>query len=640
MMELLAPAGTPEAFKVAVAAGADAVYLGGSRFGARHFAGNFTDSDLEEAVSYAHLRGVKVYVTVNILVHDYELPEVLEYLLFLSSLGIDAVLIQDLGVLSLAQKLFSHLSGFPALHASTQMAVHNREGAEFARKQGCVRIVLARELPTREVSDIADSLRDQGCEIEIFGHGALCYGYSGQCLLSAVIGGRSGNRGMCAQPCRKPYSLVMGKRDTYGRMSNPRSLSLTDHYLLSTRDLSIYPVMKSIASLPIAAIKIEGRMRSPQYVATTVSIYRRALDAIKAGTFSPVSDDEIDLAIAFSRGFTAGYLNGESYLTVMGRDQPGRRGLLVGTVTGFTPDGLMILDPYCNLVPERGDGLVCLGRTGDQGFVLRHDSRIQKKKLYLNSGVSCHVGDQVYLTSRKRNSQVLDHLTQDPDQRFYGSIALALTVTISTDGSVDVSGSLEPRSGMSLPLSYRSEAQLSPARSRPLRTEQIRDALQKMGGTLFSLRHLEIICPDNLFAPVSVLNGIRREILSVAEHIIIESFRPAPEVLAGLQDTVETCRAMVTTRKVSSSNHHDPMHLIVLVSDTESAIAALSAGALRVYIEWYPHQDQESDTRILDEIRTLVLLAPNRSEQVGIKIPKILHRSEMDRVMAAVPEIC
>ncbi len=202
--ELLAPAGSPEAFRAAVAAGADAVYLSGKRFGARKFAPNFTDDEIKEAVDYAHRRDVRVYVTINTLIHDRELKGIAEYLIWLYSTGADAVLVQDTGVAALAREIVPSLP----LHASTQMTIHSTDGVRWAAEQGFSRVVLARELTLEEITLIGQETAGSGIGLEVFAHGALCYCYSGQCLLSSVIGGRSGNRGMCAQPCRKPYTMV------------------------------------------------------------------------------------------------------------------------------------------------------------------------------------------------------------------------------------------------------------------------------------------------------------------------------------------------------------------------------------------------------------------------------------------------
>ena len=249
--ELLAPAGSPEAFRAAVAAGADAVYLSGKRFGARKFAQNFTDEEIEEAINFAHSRDVCVYVTINTLIHDRELAHIGKYLLWLYSIGVDAVLIQDSGVAALAGRIVPELP----LHASTQMTIHNSGGVLWAARQGFSRVVLARELSLDDITRIARETAGSGIGLEVFAHGALCYCYSGQCLFSSVIGGRSGNRGMCAQPCRKPYSLVTGQPDALGRPTRLRDLALPDRFLLSPKDLCTLENLRELVDSPGNVVK-------------------------------------------------------------------------------------------------------------------------------------------------------------------------------------------------------------------------------------------------------------------------------------------------------------------------------------------------------------------------------------------------
>ncbi|MFH0966281.1 MAG: U32 family peptidase, partial [Methanobacteriota archaeon] len=624
--ELLAPAGSPDALYAAIAAGADAVYLGGRKFGARHFASNFDDSLLVESVSYAHLRGVKVYLTVNTLIHDTEIPELADYLLFLFSIGVDAILIQDIGVLSLARELYSELKSAPALHASTQMAIHNREGAVYAVQQGCKRVVLARELPIPEVRDISIALHDHAAEIEIFTHGALCYAYSGQCLLSAIIGGRSGNRGMCAQPCRKPYDMIRGRRDQYGRIMEGKSLHLNDEYLLSTHDLSIYPVLKEILSLPIAALKIEGRMRSPSYVATVTDIYRRAIDAIQMGIFLPTHQEETDLILAFSRGFTTGYLNQEESHRVMGRDCSGRRGILIGTVKEMTYRGV-IVQPAGDVIPEHGDGMVCITGIDEQGFVLHRDALMRGTVMELETNARCNQGDQIYLTARGRTTKDGESLMQDPDRRYSGSILLDVRVIIDPEGGILISGEARTRAGIQISYSFSPKEKFIPARSRPLTIHQIAESMRKTGGTLFSIQKIEITCPDGFFAPISMLNGIRRELLDHIKTQILNVRLPSFDDVA-----------IVSERKnkylVDNYDHSEKKlipgskpDLIGLVSDIRSLQASLASKSNLVYIEWYPDSSEKEDSNLwLDSLLRWIHDNPNFREQVGIKLPKIMRR--------------
>lgn len=296
-MELLAPAGSMEALRAAVCNGADAVYLGADTFNARMNARNFSAADLQEAVVYCHVRGVKVHLTLNTLVLDREMPRAAELIRLAASCGVDAFIVQDLGVVSLCRQLAPDVP----IHASTQMSIHSLEGVMEAAALGCSRVVLARELPAEEIAHIC---KKSPVEIEVFVHGALCMCYSGQCYLSSVIGRRSGNRGQCAQPCRLPYG--------YGRFESTR-------YPLSLKDNCLAGELDELRRMGVASIKIEGRMKRPEYVAIVTCAYRTVLNG---GKLMP--SDLQELETAFSRqGFTDGYFRGQTGSDMFGRRQEG-----------------------------------------------------------------------------------------------------------------------------------------------------------------------------------------------------------------------------------------------------------------------------------------------------------------------------
>jgi len=296
-MELLAPAGSMEALRAAVCNGADAVYLGADTFNARINARNFSAADLQEAVVYCHVRGVKVHLTLNTLVLDREMPRAAELIRLAASCGVDAFIVQDLGVVSLCRQLAPDVP----IHASTQMSIHSLEGVLEAAALGCSRVVLARELPAEEIAHIC---KKSPVEIEVFVHGALCMCYSGQCYLSSVIGRRSGNRGQCAQPCRLPYG--------YGRFESTR-------YPLSLKDNCLAGELDELRRMGVASIKIEGRMKRPEYVAIVTRAYRTVLNG---GKLTP--SDLQELETAFSRqGFTDGYFRGQTGSDMFGRRQEG-----------------------------------------------------------------------------------------------------------------------------------------------------------------------------------------------------------------------------------------------------------------------------------------------------------------------------
>ena len=295
MLELLAPAGSMEALRAAVQNGADAVYLGYDTFNARMGAQNFSADELQEAVVYCHVRGVKVHLTLNTLVSDREMPQAADVIRTAAAFGVDAFIVQDLGVAALCREIAPSV----AIHASTQMSIHSLEGVQQAAELGVSRVVLARELPREEIAHIC---RRSPVEIEVFVHGALCMCYSGQCYLSSVIGRRSGNRGQCAQPCRLPYG--------YGRFEPSR-------YPLSLRDNCLIEYLDDLRRMGVASLKIEGRMKRPEYVAVVTKAYRAAIDG------KPVTDNDMEeLEAAFSRqGFTQGYYLGKKGVSMFGTRQ-------------------------------------------------------------------------------------------------------------------------------------------------------------------------------------------------------------------------------------------------------------------------------------------------------------------------------
>lgn len=376
-MELLSPAGSKDSLKAAIRGGADAVYLGGKQFGARRLAQNFTDSELKGAVRLAHDNGVKVLITVNTLVKQKELSAALSYLDYLNSIESDAVIVQDRGLIQLVR------DNFPIpIHASTQMGIHSPEGAIWAERQGIQRAILARELSFEQLGRIRKSVR---MGLEVFVHGALCYSVSGQCLFSSMLGGRSGNRGMCAQPCRKPYAL----RKERG-------------YLLSTADLFSVDSIPRLMDLGIDALKIEGRMRTPLYVYLATRAYAKAIEKAEEGDEVLITPRDRELLeVVFNRGFTQGYLSEEK---VMQSEYADSRGLLLGKAK-FQHGRSRILAG--NL--RKGDG-VTLYRLGVKkgGFEVRD---IEKEGDFSVISAPFKVDDGQYLVYKTRDAE-FDRIAQ------------------------------------------------------------------------------------------------------------------------------------------------------------------------------------------------------------------------------------
>ena len=328
MVELLAPAGSREALAAAVESGANAVYLAGNMFGARAYADNFDEEGLKEAIHFAHMRKVHVHVTVNTIVDDNELPGLKQYLRFLYEAGADAVLVQDLGAARIVREVVPELP----MHASTQMTVHNLDGVRALEALGFSRVVLSRELSLEAIRHICSEAK---AEIEVFVHGALCVCYSGQCLMSSMIGGRSGNRGRCAQPCRLPYTLV-------DENDNDLLAGSVGQYLLSPRDLKTIDLLPELLKAGVSSLKIEGRMKRPEYVATAVGCYRRAVDSWLQGDFQVQPQDSQALAQIFNRDFTTAYLEEKQGRNMMSDKRPNNRGLMLGRVLSYDVSNGMV----------------------------------------------------------------------------------------------------------------------------------------------------------------------------------------------------------------------------------------------------------------------------------------------------------
>ena len=409
MIELLSPVGDFECLQAAVQNGADAVYFGANLFSARAFASNFDDNALEQAIHYAKIRGVKTHLTLNTLIKNHELADAINLAQKAYHLGIDAIIVQDLG---LAKFLIDHFPGLQ-VHGSTQMSVHNLEGVLQLQKLGFSRVVLSRELHIKEIETIC---KNANIEIETFIHGALCISYSGQCLFSSMIGGRSGNRGKCAQPCRLPYELLED------------DICIDKGYLLSPRDLCGLEFLPQLIKAGVSSLKIEGRMKTPEYVATVTRIYRKYIDLVNQNQDFVIDEkDKKDLLQVFNRGgFSNGHLNTDSNQNLIYKDKPDNMGIYLGTISHFnanqghitfvTNDTLRVGDkirienkkhessPYTISELMSGKNNIKEAHTGDKITVGRMKGNIYSgNKIFKISdkALSSFVQNQIYLENRK-----------------------------------------------------------------------------------------------------------------------------------------------------------------------------------------------------------------------------------------------
>ena len=494
-IELLAPAGSMESIHAAVQMRADAVYIGGSKFSARAYAFNFDNENITRAVDYCHIYGVRVYVTLNTLVKDIEIKEVMEYVGFLYCVGVDALIVQDTGLIYLIRKNFPEFE----IHASTQMTVHNGEGALFLKNMGFNRIVLSRELSLKEIDYISNTLR---VETEVFVHGALCICYSGQCLMSSIIGGRSGNRGRCAQPCRLPYTLIDKNTNKQHKV-----------YILSPKDICTIDNLKDIVATGTSSLKIEGRMKKPEYVSGVVEIYRRELENIYNNTIQKLDADTKILTQLFNReGFSKAYLYGNTGKDMMAYRVPKNSGIPIGKVAS---------DLSVTLLEKVAlkDGIMFL----DDGFAI---SKI------IVSGIEvemAEIGDRVLLKPIKFKAgnllykisdyKLMNELSKSYSDEFGRKIELNLSLKFSVNEPLCISASYLGKN-----FNVLGDLVQAPI-NKPLDKERIIKNLSKTGETPFLINEVIFESFEDGFVPMAALNSIRRELIENIQNFIIGKYK-------------------------------------------------------------------------------------------------------------------
>ena len=545
IMELLAPAGTMENFMAALESGADAIYLGGKVFNARAHAANFGIDELREAVRLAHILDVSVYVTVNILIGDTELKDLEQYIKDLDSIGVDAIIVQDLAVAEIAKRVAPNIH----LHGSTQMTAATLDAVRFYESLGFTRVVLARELSLKEIQHICKHCK---AEIEVFVHGALCVCYSGQCLMSSFIGGRSGNRGACAQPCRLPYELL----DSKGESVLPKH----EAYLLSPKDLNYSEHMNELVAAGVTSFKVEGRMKKVSYVRQVIGTYREILDAA-----SIHENQRKALASGFNRGFSTAYLEdtvGRQMMTVVA---PNHQGKPIGE--SYTKKGevyLSLTEPI-----EQGSLVKILQSNGSVTYYTVDDEwTCVSDTLYKGRPAEGLAVGQLYLASTPKNtkSRGLQEFTRKYDMSVYLSVGsngetnyTELTAILDSGLSVTVTNEYVPAIANKVPTSL----------------EKVTEQLGRLGNTLFRLSYVDI--PDGPYMwPASVLNALRRDAVTTLETALITHH-------------VESWQALQVTGDVDydfKAQHelsYDTCPMIsARVDEIEGVKAAISGGAQKI----------------------------------------------------------
>lgn len=505
-IELLAPAGSYEALQAAVQNGANAIYLGGNDFSARAFATNFNRDELKQAVIYSHLRNVKIYVTVNTLYEDNQFENLKDYLLFLSSINVDALIIQDLGLMAYVKKYFPDFE----IHMSTQTSIYSLSAVKYFERIGVDRIVLARENSLEEIKNICNNSK---LDIEVFVHGALCMSYSGQCLMSSMIAKRSGNKGACGQPCRLAYKL----------QKDGKNLDQVPSYLLSPKDLCTIENVGALIEAGITSFKIEGRMKRPEYVAIIVKQYREAIDAYFQKHNSKNYSKQIkEMKQMFNRGFTGGYLLQDKDL--MADDYPGNRGIKLGSVLDYDKKRKVVKIKLIDKI-KQGDRIsfksVDYTRTITKLF-LNHrlvNQAAAKDIIEIELNTPVKKGESVYkiidieLIEKAHDSYQKEQIKNPITMHFKGQINDHPTLTITYQNKT---------------ITVVSKLIMEAASKAPLNTKRIEEQLSKLGNTVFKAADIIVEIPENAFFSLKEINEMRRQAIDklVASLTAFNSIAP------------------------------------------------------------------------------------------------------------------
>jgi putative protease len=613
MIELLAPVGSREALVAAVESGANAVYLAGKMFGARASAPNFSDEELVESVRFAHLRGVLVYVTVNTLVDNVEIPVLSSYLQYLYKIGIDAIIVQDIGVFKIAKQIIPEMP----IHASTQMTVHNLEGVQLLTELGFTRVVVSRELSMDDINHIC---KNTDTEIEAFVHGALCISYSGQCLMSSMIGGRSGNRGRCAQPCRLPYTLV----DEHG--NDLLAEAEAGEYLLSPKDLNTLELIPELINAGITSFKIEGRMKRPEYVAVAVDTYRRAIDVCLANSddYVVAEEEQKELAQIFNRDFTTAYLKSNHGRRMMSDRRPNNRGVRIGRVSDYQYQEKMAtikLDEPLHI----NDIVDFWVKVGGRVSVTVSSMMVNGQKVTsAPKGVEVSINVHAPVRINDRVFKVFDAGLMERARSFFTDpnavkrVPVEINVTVQEGQPLEIS--IQDVDG------FRGQAKTSfiaqKAIKRPLTSEVIAKQVERLGSTIFSVSTLECNIDGEVMVPISEINDVRRRAVEELEKARLAPFQR--ESLPMKKYVVRDFISPTITR--DKSGIQQPL-LVANVDTIDKLNVSLESGADCIMFggESFNHK-----TITPDIYKQAVAIVHDQGKKIILNTPRIIKQWQMD----------
>lgn len=603
MIELLAPAGSMEALKAAVESGADAVYLSGKMFGARAYANNFDENGLKEAIEFAHLRNVKIHVTVNTLVDNAEVAELAEYLRYLYEAGADAVLVQDLGVARIARAVVPDLP----LHASTQMTVNNLAGVLALQELGFTRVVLAREVTLKDIRHIC---RNCNVEIEVFAHGALCVCYSGQCLMSSMIGGRSGNRGRCAQPCRLPYTLV----DKNGQ----NILTDAGQYLLSPRDMNTIELIPDLIEAGVVSLKLEGRMKKPEYVAVVVNSYRQKIDAYYQRT-DLTENVQKNLSQIFNRDFTTAYLEKKQGKFMMSDKRPNNRGRLIGRVMRYDDKARLAVIKLTENVAV-GDTIDFWVKVG--GRVSTNISKIFVKNKDVTEaagGMEVAIPVQGRVHPHDRVFKVFDVRLMQKARTFFtsGAPVRRIGIDIKAIAKLGEPFYLEAVDENSYSAQVQSDFIVEKALKRAMDRQAVEKQMNRLGTTIYELRRLDCIIDDNVIVPMSVMNDARRILVEKLMTLRLKAYERPQSVVRD--------NAVWQKDFILNNEEIKKPELVVATDTLEKVRSAADSGADIVLFGGDSYQHEYISP---DMYRQAVQICQERRCKIAFGTPRIMRDNE------------
>lgn len=569
--ELLAPAGSYDVLVVAVNAGADAVYIAGEQYGARAYAKNFTIEEIEKAVNYAHLNGSKVHVTVNTLVNNFEIVDVLKYLFKLYQIGVDAVIVQDFGLIWLLKTFIPDLE----VHASTQMGLNNYSSIKWASENNIKRVVLPREVNVKQIKETHDRLEKDNIDmdIEVFGHGALCYCVSGKCYMSSYNSGRSGNRGACAQPCRREYRLKY------------RGYNIGNGYLLSTHDLATYNHLKEISDAGVVSLKLEGRMKSKDYIGTIVNSYRNIIDG------NP-GDYKKDLHLVFNRQFTDGYMLGDKPGDVMGRGHSGHEGLYIGDIVDI--DGTKVTIEVKNheipIILEPGDGIAFKYNGKIKGIYLENIIKQDSNEIVIDTTRLVKVGTEVFISYSKSTHEYLKQFEKETIRNNIG-----LNLSLTWDDKLNLFTKVEYTvDGELINFRHKTLDKFEKAKNKPVTEEAITKQLNKTGQTPFYIENIRFNnMPDDIFIPLREINQIRREILDSATEFLMNHYTPTKKSVKKVRK--DLTKFFDDYNNIKPKNKKKTPKLSIFIDDLTQIRAASGFDLKRIYFDGNCHYNNPED---------------------------------------------